>query len=100
MSIMKQAFSTLCGLLSILAITARESDPSGHTDYLARTQGLAMCVCHEPDCGSQVILPDRVKAMTSDSDHLSVREIYGTSRDIPITFILNRIIQVIGCILY
>ena len=86
LSIMKQSFSTLCGLLSILAITARESDPSGHTDYLARTQGLAMCVCHEPDCGSQVILPDRVKAMTSDSDHLSVREIYGTSRDIPITF--------------
>ena len=86
LSLMKQAFATLCGLLSILAITARESDPSGHTDYLARTHGLAMCVCHEPDCGSQLILPDRVKVMTSDSDHLSVREIYGTSRDMPITF--------------
>lgn len=70
------------GTLPIQAITARELNASGQTDYLARTQGMALCVCHEPDSSTQQLLNDRVKVMTSDSDHLSVREMYGREKEI------------------
>lgn len=57
LALINAAFETLFGLLPITAITGRESDPSGHTDYLARTQGMSLCVCHEPDSRTQQIYP-------------------------------------------
>lgn len=82
LNIIKQGLGTLCGTLPIQAITARELSASGQTDYLARTQGMALCVCHEPDSSTQQLLNDRVKVMTSDSDHHSVREMYGREKEI------------------
>lgn len=81
LNIIKQGLGTLCGTLPIQAITARELSASGQTDYLARTQGMAICVCHEPDSSTQQLLNDRVKVMTSDSDQLSVREMYGREKE-------------------
>lgn len=49
LSLLKQALGPLCGQMAISALTTRESDPSGHNDYLARTQGMAFVMCHEPD---------------------------------------------------
>lgn len=86
LSLLKQALGPLCGQMAISALTARESDPSGHNDYIARTQGMAFVMCHEPDSGSQLLMGERVKIMTSDSDDLTVREIYGRTRDMPITW--------------
>ena len=78
------AFSSLCGLLPIQAITGKDSDASNHSDYLARTHGQAICVCNEPDSSTQMLMPEKVKVMTSDSDHLAVRHLYGSTRDMPI----------------
>lgn len=86
LSLLKQALGPLCGQMAIAALTSREADPSGHTDYLARTHGLALVLCHEPDSGSQCLLGERIKVMTSDTDDLTVREIYGRTRDMPITW--------------
>lgn len=86
MQLLNAALGNLFCLIPVTAITARESDPSGHSDYLARTNGCSVCVCHEPDTGTQKILPDRLKIMTSDSDKLAVREIYGSTREMPITW--------------
>ena len=86
MQLLNAALGNLFCLIPVTAITARESDPSGHSDYLARTNGCSVCVCHEPDTGTQKILPDRLKVMTSDSDKLAVREIYGSTREMPITW--------------
>jgi hypothetical protein len=68
----------------IQALTGRDADASSHSDYLARTHGQAICVCNEPDSSSQVLMTEKVKMMVSDSDNLSVRHLYGTTRDMPI----------------
>ena len=83
-SLVKAAFASLCGLLPIQAITGKDSDASNHSDYLARTHGQALCVCNEPDSSTQMLMPEKVKVMTSDSDHLAVRHLYGSTRDMPI----------------
>ena len=77
MSIFKQAFGSLFTQMPVTAITCRESDPSNHSDYLYRTAGCNVAVMHEPDSTTQRILPDRVKALTSDSDEVSCRPIFG-----------------------
>jgi hypothetical protein len=71
---------------NIQAITGKDSDASAHSDYLARTHGQAVCVCNEPDSSTQVLMADKVKSMTSDTDCLSVRQLYGSTRDMPITW--------------
>lgn len=83
-SLVKMSFATLCGLLPIQALTGRDADASSHSDYLARTHGQAICVCNEPDSSTQVLMTEKVKMMVSDSDNLSVRHMYGTTRDMPI----------------
>ena len=83
-SLVKAAFASLCGLLPIQAITGKDADASSHSDYLARTHGQALCVCNEPDSSTQMLMPEKVKVMTSDSDHLAVRHLYGSTRDMPI----------------
>lgn len=85
-NLVKLTFNTLSGLLPIQAITGKDSDASSHSDYLARTHGQAICVCNEPDSSTQMLMPEKVKIMTSDSDHLAVRHLYGTTRDMPITW--------------
>ena len=104
-SMVKMAFSTMCGLLPIQAITGKDTDASAHSDYLARTHGQALCVCNEPDSSTQLLMADKVKViggilkmhgsggmrmppkvMTSDTDHLAVRHLYGATRDMPITW--------------
>ena len=83
-SLVKMAFATLSGLLPIQAITGKDSDASSHSDYLARTHGQALCICNEQDSSTQMLIPEKVKVMTSDSDHLAVRHLYGATRDMPI----------------
>jgi hypothetical protein len=58
-SLVKLAFSTLCGLLPIQAVTGRDADASSHSDYLARTHGQAICICNEPDSSTQMLMPVR-----------------------------------------
>lgn len=86
--------------MTIQALTGRDTDASSHSDYLARTHGQAICVCNEPDnsnqrpvhprsgervgATNQVLMTEKIKMMVSDSDNLSVRHLYGTTRDMPI----------------
>ena len=84
MALVRIAFASMCGLLPIQAITGKDCDASSHSDYLARTHGQAICVCNEPDSSSQMLMPDKV--MTSDTDQLAVRHLYGSTRDMPITW--------------
>ena len=84
MSILKQAFGSLFTQLPVSAITCRESDPSNHSDYLYRTAGCNLAAMHEPDSATQRILPDRIKGLTSDSDEVSCRPIFGQAVTISI----------------
>ena len=85
-NLVKMAFNTLSGLLPIQAITGKDADVSSHSDYLARTHGQAICVCNEPDSSTQMLMPEKVNIMASDSDHLAVRHLYGSTRDMAITW--------------
>ena len=85
-NLVRLAFGNLLGNLPIQAITGKDSDASSHSDYLARTHGQALCVCNEPDNSTQMLMPEKVKVMTSDSDHLVVRHLYGSTREMPITW--------------
>lgn len=85
LSLLKHAFGTLYGVLPLAALTGRQGDPSSHNDYLARTQGFCLCVANEPDSATQHIYPDAAKVLTSDSDRIIVRELYGSSREMVIT---------------
>ena len=86
MSLLKHAFGPLFGVMPLSALTGRNNDPSAHTDFLARTQGMSLCSINEPDSGTQQLYPDVLKTLSSDTDSVSVREIYGTARDMMITF--------------
>lgn len=86
LSLLKRGLGPLYGVLPMAAITGRTNDPSSHTDYLARTQGFCMCVVNEPDSATQQIYPDAVKALTADQDHLNVRELYGHSREMMVSW--------------
>ena len=83
-SLLNAAFESLYGVLPIAALTGRQTDPSAQNDYLARTQGMSFCVCYEPDSSSQMIYPDVMKVMTSDTDRLTVRSLYETVREMTI----------------
>ena len=86
LQILNAALGNLFCTIPVTAITARESDPSGHSEYLARTTGVSVCVCNEPDTSTQKLLPDKLKLFTSDSDRIPVRELYGQTREMPITW--------------
>jgi hypothetical protein len=86
LQILNSALGNLFCTIPVTAITARESDPSGHSEYLARTTGVSLCVCNEPDTSTQKLLPDKLKLFTSDSDRIPVRELYGQTREMPITW--------------
>lgn len=86
LSLLQYALGVLYGILPLAALTGRQSDPSSHNDYLARTQGLCMCVVNEPDSATQQIYPDAAKVLTSDTDMINVRELYGATREMSITW--------------
>lgn len=86
MSLMRSAFGNLAGQMPIEALTRRGNDASTQTDYLARTAGQAFVVCNEPDGSTDLIQVDRLKQLVSDSDRLSVREMYSQQKEITITF--------------
>lgn len=60
LSLVNGAFESLFGLLPLTAITGRETDPSGHSDYLARTQGMDRLSC--PSIVRQMIRRDGMEA--------------------------------------
>ena len=101
LQLVNYAFGDLFCTLPITALTSRETDPSGHTDYLARSHGCNIAVCNEPDCATQSLLSDRLKGTTSDSDRMAVREIYGSTREMVITWKLmmacNTIPSIVNC---
>ena len=86
LAILRDALGELFCTIPVTALTCRESDPSNHTDYLARTRGCNMVVCNEPDATSQTLLPDQIKKFTSDTDKIPVREIYGSTHQMVITW--------------
>lgn len=86
MSLLRSAFGSLAGQMPVEALTRRGTDASTQTDYLARTAGQAFVVCNEPDGGSDLIQVDRLKQLVSDSDRLSVREMYSQQKEMVVTF--------------
>lgn len=86
MSLMRSAFGNLAGQMPIEALTRRGTDASTQTDYLARTAGQAFVVCNEPDGSTDLIQVDRLKQLVSDSDRLSVREMYSQQKEMTITY--------------
>lgn len=86
LDLLQLALGPMFGTLPVQAITSRPLEASTQTDYLARTQGMAVCVCNEPDLRGQVVMTDQVKSMTSDTDKLPVRRMFGPAKEMRITW--------------
>lgn len=86
LNLLTMCLEGLACTLPLGAITSKEGDASSHTDYLARTQGMAIVVCNEPDVVSHMLYAERVKVLTSDVDKLPVREIYRSAREMVISW--------------
>ena len=58
-------------------------------------------ICNEPACETQSLLSDRLEGTTSDSDRMAVHEIYGSTREMVITWKLmmacNTIPSIVNC---
>lgn len=80
------ALQNMCAVLPLAAIMGKENDPSSHSDYIARTQGMALAIIHEPDSSTQLLQTGRVKHWTSDSDKITTREMYQPSKEMYISW--------------
>ena len=86
MTILREAFNGMVNTLPLPTITGRDVDASSHSDHLAKTIGSALCVINEPDCVYHTLHTDKVKQLTGDSDLVTVRAMYQSTREMMVSW--------------